>query len=102
MLDFLSVGFSKDLLKNSVSNLAIHAILSLCTSSDSSFLFRFSFSVGFLQRVSPKISFILPLLSDTGHSALLFSDTDPLLADVDSSDEDGDEVDESVVKASLF
>ena len=45
---------------------------------------------------SPEASFVPRLLSDTGVSTPLFSDTDSLLADVDSCDEDDEEVDEVV------
>ena len=58
--------------------------MSLCTSSD-----------------FPKSSLVPPLLSGTGVSTPLFSDTGSLLADVDSCDEDGDEVDEGVVEEEL-
>ena len=53
---------------------------------------------GFVQRSS---SFVPPLLSDTGVSTPLLSDTESLLADVDSCDEDGDEADEGVVEEEL-
>ena len=43
-------------------------------------------------------SLVPPLLSGTGVSTSLFSDTDSLLADVDSYAEDGDEADEGVVE----
>ena len=47
--------------------------------------------------MSPRSSsFVPPLLSDTGVSTPLFSDTESLLTDVDSCDEDGDEVDEGL------
>ena len=46
-------------------------------------------------------SFVPPHLSDTGVSTPLFSDTESLLADVDSCDEDGDEADESVAEEEL-
>ena len=46
-------------------------------------------------------SFVPPLLSDTGASTSLFSDTESLLADVDPCDEDGDEADEGAIEAEL-
>ena len=56
---------------------------------------------GFMQRVSPKLFIRTPLPSDTGVSTLLFSDTESLLVDVDSCDEDGDQADEGVVEQEL-
>ena len=41
------------------------------------------------------------LISDTGVSTSLFSDTESPLDDVDSCDEDGDEADEDVVEEEL-
>ena len=46
-------------------------------------------------------SFVPPLLSDTGVSTPLLSDTESLFADVDSCDEDDDEADEGVVEEGL-
>ena len=54
-----------------------------------------------MERVSLRSSsFVPPLLSDTGVSTPLFSDTESLLADVDC-DEDGDEADKGVVEEEL-
>ena len=51
---------------------------------------------------SPRsFSFVLPLFSDTGVSTPLFSDTESLLADVDSCDEDDEKVGEGVVEEEL-
>ena len=56
---------------------------------------------GIMQRVSPKLFIHTSIPSDTGTSTSLFSDTESLLADVDSCDEDGDEADEGVVEEEL-
>ena len=54
-----------------------------------------------MQRVSRSSSFIPLLLSDTGASTSLFSNTESSFSDVDSCDEDGDEADEGVVEEEL-
>ena len=54
-----------------------------------------------MQRSPRSSPHVLPLLSCTGVSTPLFSDTESLLADVDSCDEDGDEAGEGVVEEEL-
>ena len=66
-----------------------------------SFLFWFSVSVDSCNGSPRSSSFVPPLLSDTGVSTPLFSDTESLLADVDSCDEDGNDADEGAVKEEL-
>ena len=84
---------------NSCSQSSISCDISLGTSFDSIFLFLVSVeSCNGSHRSS---SFVPPLPSDTGVSTSLFSETDSLLADVDSCDEDGDEADEGVVEEEL-
>ena len=61
----------------------------------------FSVSVESCNGSTRSSSFVPPILSDSGVSTSLFSDTDYLLIDVDSCDEDGDEADEGVVEEEL-
>ena len=74
---------------------------SLCTSFETLFSVCFSVSVDSCNGSLRSSSFVLPLLSDTGVSTPLFSDTESLFADVDSCDEDGDGADEGAVEEEL-
>ena len=62
------------------------------------FYFRFSVSVESCSGSLRSSSFAPPLLSDTGVSTLLFSDTGSMSADVGSCDGGGDEADEGAVQ----
>ena len=86
---------------NSKSQSGYSCDISLCTSSDFLFLFRFSVSVESCNG-SPRSSSFIPLfLSDTGASTSLFPDTESLFSNVDSCDEDDGEVSEGVVEEEL-
>ena len=102
-LDFPALGFSKALLKcfhqpntrNSSSQSGTSCDISLCTSSDSPFLFLFSVSVDSCS-VSPLSSaLVLPLLSGTGFSVYLWT------SDTESCNEDDEEAGESEVEEEL-
>ena len=86
---------------NSCSQLGNSCDISLCTSFDSLFLFRFLVSVESCNGSLRSSSFIPLFLSDTGTSTSLVSDTESLVSDVDSCDEDGDEADEGAVVEEL-
>ena len=61
----------------------------------------FTFSVVSCSGSVRSSTFVPPLLSDDGVSTPLSSDTEALLSEVDSFDEDGDEADEGVVEEEL-
>ena len=84
-----------------VANQAIHAIYLFLLLSIHYFDFRFSFFVDSRSGSHRGTSFVPPLLSDTGVSTPLLSDTESPLADVDSCDEDDDEADEGAVEEEL-
>ena len=76
---------------NSCSQCGKSCNRSLCTSSCPSFLFLFSVSVGLCSGFPRSSSLVLPLLSGTGFSVYLLSNTE-------SCDEDDDEVGVGVVE----
>ena len=84
-----------------VADEAIHAIYLFVPLSIPYFYFAFRFLWIHATGLPEALHSYSQLLSDTGVSTSLFSDTESPLADVDSCDEDGDEADEDVVEEEL-